>query len=182
MLFGSEMVDRALIARCLDGESGAWHELIMRYQGLIYSVARLYLKSAGAEDIFQEVCMELYRRLDTIHDVQSLPAWLITVTRRKCAGAVNHIVEFAEVEVDNLVVVDQSVAQIENRFWIEQSLVLLNDKERSLIHALYFDPAEPSYAEIASRLNIPVASIGPTRARCLEKLRKGWEGARDPTA
>lgn len=148
----------------------------MRYQALIYSIARLYFRPGSADDIFQEVCMELYRRLDTLHDVQSLPAWLITVTRRKCANAIGRTADFEEIEVDTLPVVDQRIPEIENRFWIERSLAVLSDRERSLIQALYFDSDQPSYAEIAARLGMPVASIGPTRARCLEKLRKGWEG------
>ena len=54
---------------------------------------------------------------------------------------------------------------------MHESLNRLGGRCRQLLLALYFDPAEPSYAEVAARLNMPVGSIGPTRARCLAKLK-----------
>lgn len=173
----SAKTERALVSRCLSGDADGWHELVLLYQSLIYSVARIHFRDPSlADDIFQDVCLELYRRLETIRDVQALPAWLITVTRRKSQQALDNSPEWSDVDADNIALMDQRVAAIEKRFWIEQALNQLSARDRRLIEALYFDPNQPSYEEIASRLNMPVASIGPTRARCLEKLRKHWEG------
>src|SRR5215475_5470025 len=81
-------LDSELIKSCLDGDQTAWSELIDRYQRLIYSVARKLSRSPeDAADVFQQVCLELYQRLADLRDVETLPAWLIIVTRRQ-AGAV----------------------------------------------------------------------------------------------
>src|SRR5262252_2935102 len=76
--------DHDLIQACLRQEQDGWKELIGRYQRLIYSVARSYCpKSEVTADIFQQVCLELYRSLHQLRDEQTLSAWLITVTRRR---------------------------------------------------------------------------------------------------
>jgi len=165
--------EQGLIARCLDGDDAAWRALVARYQSLVYSVIRLYFReSAAADDLFQEVCVELYRRLDTIRDLRALPAWLITVTRRKCGQAIGSASDWHAVEADTIAEVDKHIPAIERRFWIEQGMADLGPRDRMLIDALYLDPDQPSYEEIAKRLSMPVSSIGPTRARCLEKLRQ----------
>src|SRR6266496_324683 len=76
-----------LIERCLKGDQDAWAELIDRYQRLIYSVAHTLSESPDdAADVFQQVCLELYQRLHQLRDAETLPAWLITVTRRQVAA------------------------------------------------------------------------------------------------
>lgn len=172
-----EEIDTALVKRCLAGDSTAWETLVMRYQRLIYSVARAYFRNGIADDVFQDVCLELYRRLDTVRDVQSLPAWIITVTKRICGKALANISDWEDVDSESLANIDKKIPAIENRFWLEQVLDTLSNRDRDLIECLYLDPDQPSYAEIADKLDIPVASIGPTRARSLEKLRVQWEGS-----
>jgi len=171
--------DQALLARCLEGDRQAWERLIERYQRLIYSVARLHFRDpAGADDVFQEVCLELYRRLGNLRDPQALPAWLITVTRRKALRAIENRFDWTEAGAGRPPVSDQAVATLERRFWLEAAMNRLPARCRALVELLYFDPGEPSYAEIAARLDMPAASIGPTRARCLEKLRRFCEESR----
>src|SRR5205814_10703682 len=86
-LEGMASSDRELIASCLQGEQLAWTELIARYQRLIYSVARgLCPQPEDCADVFQRVCMELYQSLGRIRNDQTLPAWLITVTKRCSYG------------------------------------------------------------------------------------------------
>ncbi|MFN3236829.1 MAG: RNA polymerase sigma factor [Pseudomonadales bacterium] len=168
--------DRELVAKCLAGDESAWHKLIDRYQKLIYSVARIYFKSGAADDVFQDVCLELYKHLDSVRDIQSLPAWLITVTKRACQKAMNKINDWQDIEEANLSEVDKRITAIEQRFWLEQVIGILSDRDSQLIQALYLDPAQPSYEEISTQLNIPTSSIGPTRARILKKLREQWDG------
>src|SRR6266487_4563335 len=83
----SRKSDTDLVRQCLTGDQGAWSELIDRYQRLIYSVARtLSQSSEDAADVFQQVCLELYQRLPELRDAETLPAWLMTVTRRQAAA------------------------------------------------------------------------------------------------
>jgi RNA polymerase sigma factor (sigma-70 family) len=77
-------VDSELIERCLKGDQGAWEELIKRYQRLIYSVAYVLCPPGeDVSDIFQQVWLDVYQHLAELRSVEALPAWLMTVTRRR---------------------------------------------------------------------------------------------------
>ena len=76
--------DRNLVQRCIEGNQDAWKELVARYQRLIFSIAlRICRDSEVSADIMQQVCLELYQRLDEVRNLASLPGWVATVTRRK---------------------------------------------------------------------------------------------------
>jgi RNA polymerase sigma factor (sigma-70 family) len=165
-------VEDELISRCLDGDQTAWRELVQKYQRLVYSIARTVCPQPDdASDVFQQVWMELYRQLAQLRNVEALPAWLITVTKRK-AYSLNrskHATELLDEELSDL---SQTFTAIENEHAVERAVDQVPERCRRLIDLLYFRTDEPSYAEIAKVMAMPVSSIGPTRARCLEKLRK----------
>jgi RNA polymerase sigma factor (sigma-70 family) len=164
--------DNELIALCLNGDQAAWRDLIHRYQRLIYSVAHTFCpRPEDASDIFQQVWLELYQHLTDLGCVQALPAWLITVTRRKAHQSIRSRQGSDQLN-DEMPDVAQNLSAIENEHAIERALDQLSDRCRRLIDLLYFRVDEPSYVEIARVMEMPVPSIGPTRARCLEKLRK----------
>ncbi len=74
--------DRNLVQRCIEGNQDAWKELVARYQRLIFSIAlRICRDSEVSADIMQQVCLELYQRLDEVRNLPSLPGWVATVTR-----------------------------------------------------------------------------------------------------
>jgi RNA polymerase sigma factor (sigma-70 family) len=161
-----------LIERCLEGDQDAWAELIDRYQRLIYSVAHTLSETPDdAADIFQQVCLELYQRLHQLRDAETLPAWLITVTRRQALAVLKSRKVLVELNEEHPQTDDRILA-IENEYFVERALLDLPERCRMLIDLLYRHPSQPSYAEVADHLGIPVSSIGPTRARCLQKLRK----------
>jgi RNA polymerase sigma factor (sigma-70 family) len=167
--------DRDLIQSCLRGEQHAWTELIERYQRLIYSVARkLCPQPDDCSDVFQRVCLDLYQSLKQLRDDRTLPAWLITVTRRHSYASIRGKREDISIE-DYLAESDPQVETVEAEFLLERAVAELPERCENLIRLLYFDTTEPTYADVSQRLGIPVASIGPTRARCLEKLRKIFE-------
>lgn len=169
-------VDATLVASCLAGDQKAWVSLVSRYENLVYSVIRLHFRaSRAADDVFQDVWLEVYKNLHSVRDLQALPAWIITVTRRNCSKALSQT-DWSFIEAETLPEVDERLPAIENRFWLEKAMQDLSDRDRVLIHALYLDPDQPSYQEISTKLDIAVASIGPTRSRCLEKIRRKWVG------
>ena len=164
--------DRELIDSCLRGEQQAWADLIARYERLIYSVARkLSPRPDDCADVFQRVCLDLYQNLKQLRNDATLPAWLITVTKRRCYASLRGNREEISIE-DYVAESNPQVDAVESEFLLERAVAELPDRCESLIRLLYFDSQEPTYAEVSKRLGIPVASIGPTRARCLEKLRK----------
>jgi RNA polymerase sigma factor (sigma-70 family) len=165
-------IDKDLIERCIRGDQAAWRDLVVRYERLVYSVALTFCSHADdASDVFQQVWMELYQQLADLHHVEALPAWLITVTRRQAYKLVNSR-RGSEPLDEDLPDTKQQLAHIEREHALERALGQLPDRCRNLINLLYFTADEPSYADIANKLGMPVASIGPTRARCLDKLRK----------
>ena len=165
-------VDEALIERCIKGDQDAWQALIARYQRLVYSVAyTLCPNPEDVSDIFQQVWLELHQQLGDLRDVNALPAWLMTVTRRRAFTIIKSRHPSAPLDHE-LPDVSERLHRIENEHMLERALVQLSERCRKLIDLLYFDTKEPSYLEISQTMGMPEASIGPTRARCLDKLRK----------
>jgi len=167
--------DRDLIDACLRGEQDAWNELIARYQRLIYSIARkLCPQPEDAADVFQRVCLDLYQSLGSLRNDRTLPAWLITVAKRRSYAVLRETREIIPIE-EYVTEAKPEVEAVEKEFLLERAIGELPERCQSLLRLLYLDPHEPSYEEVSQRLGMPVASIGPTRARCLEKLRKLFE-------
>lgn len=165
-------VDTELIERCLKRDQTAWTELVHRYQRLVYSVAlALCPDRSDVSDVFQQVWMELYQHLADLRNVEALPAWLITVTRRRSYAVMNAKKGTSQLDEEMPEAADR-LSLVEKEHALERALSQLSDRCRRLIDLLYFDTKEPTYAEIAETMQMPEASIGPTRGRCLEKLRK----------
>jgi len=163
--------DTALVELCLGGDQAAWKELVCRYQRLVYSVAyRLCPAGEEVSDIFQQVWLEVYQDLRKLRNVDALPAWLITVTKRRVYALVRSGRAWEPLD-DEMPNAAEDIAAIEREHTLDRALEQLPERCRKLIQLLYFDSREPSYAEIADAMGMPEASVGPTRARCLEKLR-----------
>jgi len=168
----NEKSDGELIRDCLRGDQKSWYELIDKYQRLIYSVAHAFCQSREDEaDVFQQVCLHLYRRLPELRNREALPAWLITVTRRRIAAIYKSRKNFVPLDEQHPDAATQT-RWIENEHIVERAMLDLPERCRLLLDLLYRHPAKLSYAAIGKQLGMPVSSIGPTRARCLEKLRK----------
>lgn len=150
---------------------------------MIYTVClRSGLPEADAQDVFQDVSLLLVQHLASLRDHTRLSAWLISTTRReawRCAKRKRTVLsselplgmenlerqaEGPSPEVDCLA--------LEDRVLVRQGLALLPDRCRELLALLYFHDPPRSYAEIADCLDMPLGSIGPARARCLNKLLK----------
>jgi RNA polymerase sigma factor (sigma-70 family) len=178
--------DRQLIAACLEGDQSAWEALIARYQRLIYSIPiRARLTADDAADVFQSVCLKLYEKLSTLRDSEKISSWLITTTARETwrVSARNRRESvpsgpeydgkdaFDEIAAD-APLADQQRQTLEQQQIVRQSVEALPERCRNLLIMLFYEKDELSYVDIARRMKMPVPSVGPTRARCLEKLKK----------
>jgi len=162
--------DEELVRACLNGDQLAWAELIRSYQRLIYSVARVLCPDDGdADEIFQQVCLELYQRLADVRDVASLPRWLVIVTRRQSVTFLRNCRRTSNLEEQ--LPGESRLEAIEHLHAVERALEQMPERCRRLLTELYLSEDSSTYAGIAERMRIPIASIGPTRGRCLEKLR-----------
>ncbi len=172
--------DDALITACREGDIHAWNTLLDKYERLVFSIPLNYgLSREDAADIAQLTFTILMQSLDSLREDSHLAAWLATVARRhtwrlleqKKREQIGHAFDISE----NPLLADESqnrfTNQIEQIQWVHQGLTQLDEKCRQLLLALYFSAEKPAYTEIARQFNMRVGSIGPTRARCLEKLK-----------
>lgn len=168
--------DVDLIGACLEGNEQAWTILIERYGRLIYTIPlRFGLSKPVADEIFQETCLILLEKLDTLRDRQRIGSWLVTVTRRACiqrwrrkAADLVELPESHKAPDD----IENQVLRVEQQYLVQRALENLNPRCQHLLKWLFFDASSPSYDDIAEKLDIPKGSIGPTRSRCLDKLRQ----------
>jgi RNA polymerase sigma factor (sigma-70 family) len=186
---GPTVADRAaadrviadLVTRARNGDERAWRTLVERYAPLIWSICRKHRLSDGdAEDVGQGVWLHLVDQLDRVRDPAALPGWLVTTTRRECARVLRaaqgpqaswHVLDAESLPDERSATPDQELMAVERHAALREVLGDLPLCCQRLIVMLTADPPVP-YAEISARLDIAVGSIGPTRARCLDRLRR----------
>jgi len=176
--------DEALLAACQRGDQAAWNALVDRYSALIFSIPLKYgLSEQDAADVFQSVCMTLLEKMDAIRDPRGLPAWIMTTTTRQCwavlrqrnrevsvlSGADVVDVELADPDLPP----DEELVSLERQHLVRAAVAQLPANCRTLLDALFSESSHStSYQELAETLGVPVNSLGPTRARCLAKLKR----------
>lgn len=166
----------SLVERARDGDQAAWNQIVDRYATLVWSVCRRYnLAGSDAEDVAASVWLRLVERLGTIREPAALPGWIATTTRRECLQSLRKGSRQIPVEEDRFPD-EESAASDEWLLAQEQHIALrlgfaeLTEKCRRLLSMLFDDPPA-AYGEIATALGMTIGGIGPTRARCLDKLR-----------
>ena len=179
--------DEELLKACLRGEQAAWDALIDRYAALVYSIPLKFgFGEADAGDVFQSVCMTLLEKLGTIRAPRGLAAWIITTTSRQCIALARQqqrerarrassdvLQEGAAEPPDPELLPEEELVALERQHAVKTAVSQLQSPCRQLIEALFTDAAErQSYDQVARSLSIAPNSLGPTRARCLEKLRR----------
>jgi len=175
--------DKQLFEACRRGDEAAWEELVNRYQKLIYTIPRRAgLNADQAADVFQEVFTTLLRKLDHIDDPTRLHAWLVTTARRTTWRTIFKQQAFAlegeqdgDEELltsipDNAALPDDVLLKLEEQHRVRAALNELDERCQRLLKLLFYESEPRPYAEIAAALGTSEGSIGPTRARCLQKM------------
>jgi RNA polymerase sigma factor (sigma-70 family) len=171
----------ALVARARDGDKQAWDAIVERYAPLIWAICRKYrLDRPDADDVGQSVWLRLVDQLALIRDPAALPGWIATTTRRECGRVVGaarkrellgYAQDIADMPDPLPEAAEAEVLVAERNAALREGFRQLPRRCQELIGMLIADPPVP-YAEISGKLGIPVGSIGPTRARCLQRLRQ----------
>jgi RNA polymerase sigma factor (sigma-70 family) len=170
----------ALVTRAAGGDQGAWDELVERYAPLVWTIcARYRLSQHDIEDVGQTVWLLLVEQLDRLREPAALPGWLATTTSRECLRVVTAARKTQRVRsgLDDAVqfvddkVIDEEILLAERNAGLRAAFAELPPQCQRLLSMLMNDPPVP-YAEIHASLGIPVGSIGPQRARCLERMRR----------
>lgn len=171
------------IARLRRGDDKAWKAFMSDQGRVILLVARrMGLGPEERDEVFQNTCLSVLRFLDGLKKPEKLNSWVYTIAHRHALDAKkgrgrssgwgespgNHpLDEFPDAGPDDLEVLER----VERVDQLHRAMEALPEGCRGLLTALYLDPSRPSYEEISRRSGMPVGSIGPTRARCLNKLR-----------
>jgi RNA polymerase sigma factor (sigma-70 family) len=179
-LIESDLVETVLAAQ--RGDGAAWSVLISRYTPLVDSITRRYrLSPSDAEDVSQLVWFRLFDNLNRLRDSRALPGWISTTTRNEAVRLLASGRRVRPMDPTVLVMLDVRCAddghgpdgellRAERDRAILDGLAELSPDHRKLLILLHAEP-RTSYQQISRALGIPTGSIGPTRARCLEKLK-----------
>jgi RNA polymerase sigma factor (sigma-70 family) len=170
-----------LVARARNGDKQAWDALVERYAPLIWSICRRHgLGDADADDVGQNVWLKLAGQLEKIRIPAALPGWLATTTRRECGRILRAApgsrdtgqAPAAEtIPDDDARTAEDELLAAERHAALREAFADLPPCCQQLIALLTENPP-PSYAQISARLGLPAGSIGPSRGRCLDKLRR----------
>ena len=171
-----------LVRAAAAGDQRAWDGLVERYAALVWSVARAHrLSDEAAADVSQVTWLRLVEHLDRIRNVEGLGSWLATTARHESLRAIRRAGrQLPSGEGADLELVDDAPPPAARLLERERDQVLwqaferLPERCRRLLRLLTADPP-PAYDEISAALDMPIGSIGPTRGRCLENLRRQAE-------
>jgi RNA polymerase sigma factor (sigma-70 family) len=174
----------ALVAAAAAGEPLAWNQLIDRYAVLIRSVCRAHrLGDADADDVAQLTWLRAVEHIGRLRDPHRFGAWLGTTARHECLAILRGRKRVAPTadEISQPLFAghadeDETELAAERRDAVRRALGALPPRQRTLLRLLHSD-SEPSYEAIGSALGMPVGSIGPTRGRALERVRRELQHA-----
>jgi RNA polymerase sigma factor (sigma-70 family) len=176
-----DTVDVGLLVRqATAGDRGAWERLVDQYSRLIWAMTRDFrLAESDAADVVQATWLRLLEHIDRIEYPERIGGWLATTARHEClrhlaAGKKVMLMHDEDAALSDAAShqpdVDERLLADERAQEVREALTMLPGRWQQLLELLMADPPA-SYAEISDQLGLPVGSIGPTRGRCLERLR-----------
>jgi RNA polymerase sigma factor (sigma-70 family) len=186
--FPSGDEDAALVARCRNGESAAWAALVRRHQRLVYAIVmRVGLDEHAAADVFQTVFARLVQHLPRIAEPERLQGWIAVTAKREALLQLRRsrrTVSMTRTDdgddsasdwdfADDAPLPGDALSDLQQLAHLRTALDRLDERSRTLLLLLFrADDEKIPYDEVARQMGMSVGSIGPTRARCLEKLRR----------
>jgi|SRR5215203_2756242 len=184
-----ERSDAELVRACRRGEPSAWDDLVARYQRLIYAIPRRAgLTDEQAADVFQEVFLTLFEKLEDIKQPEKIRSWIVTTAKFKTWATVRaskglyspETEEEMELEMANLAdtspLADEMLIELEQQHLIRAALAKLEERCQKILSMLYLSADSSSYSDVAAVIGVGETSISPLRSRCLKKLEKLLSG------
>jgi RNA polymerase sigma factor (sigma-70 family) len=173
-----------LVRAAAAGNELAWERLVHEFAGLLWAVTRSHrLTDADAADVAQATWVRLVEHLHRLNKPGRVGAWLATTARRECLRVLREgqrqVLFGADPPEDRAIEsapdTELMIAERDGALW--RAFSRLQPSDQALLRLLMADPC-PAYEEISAALGMPIGSIGPTRARALERLRReldSWE-------
>jgi len=179
----AEWSDTRLVKACLAGNEEAWSLLIDKYKALIFSIPVKYgLSQQEAADVFQATCTELLVRLPELREPRALPKWLMQVAHHESYRWKRHNQRVVSRDGDTDLpepatppIAEDIVQQTQEEQMLREAMASLTPQCRRLVELLFFETPSRPYAEVAAELGLAVGSIGFTRQKCLDRLRRQLE-------
>ena len=173
--------DAGDLVRGRTGDQDAWRALVSRFAALVWAVTRSFgLGSSDAADVSQVTWLRLVEHLDALHDPDRVGAWLATTAKRECLAVLRRrgrsAVPASDDEVFERLAADvpspvKGLVAAERAVVLWTALTVLSERCQRLLRMLMTEPPPP-YDAVSAALDMPIGSIGPTRARCLAHLRR----------
>jgi RNA polymerase sigma factor (sigma-70 family) len=161
-----------------DGDQEAWNAIVERFSGLLWATCRAHrLGSADSSEVVQTTWLRLVEQLDRVREPERLGGWLATTARNECLRLIRrHGRELVTGDLDSFESsrsdeLDRGVLAAERDLALWRAFGKLGERCQALLRLLMADVA-PSYDDVSAALDMPVGAIGPTRRRCLERLRR----------
>lgn len=187
-LAARQIEDAALVVRCRNGDAAAWPALVKRFQRLVHAIVmRSGLDDQTAADVFQTVFERLLAHLPGLQQPERIQAWIVTTAKRETL----HVRRLGQRTVsmtraddapglgiedtlaDDTPLTEDVLDNLQQLDILRQGMDRLDERCRELLKLVFRDEDEHlPYDEVARRLTMPPGSIGPTRARCIDKLRR----------
>jgi RNA polymerase sigma factor (sigma-70 family) len=172
--------DVRLVKECLAGREEAWSALIEKYKALIYSIPVKYgLPPHEAAEVFQGTCVELLTRLPELRKPRALPKWLMQVAHHQCyrwkrqqQRVVSRDADETLPEPTTPAMAESLVQQTQEEQMLREAMEKLTPQCRRLVELLFLETPPRPYTEVASELGLAPGSIGFTRQKCIERLRR----------
>jgi len=168
-----------LVQRAADGDGWAWRHLVDQYGRLIWAMTRDFKLAEGdASDVVQATWLRLIENIHRLECPERVGSWLAATARHECLRNLSArkkiVLATDDTPLDGVALnepaIDERLLAEERAQTVREALSRLPRRSQRLLELLMADPP-PSYAEISDQLGLPIGSIGPTRGRCLEKLR-----------
>jgi RNA polymerase sigma factor (sigma-70 family) len=172
--------DARLVKECLTGNEEAWSALIEKYKALIYSIPVKYgLPREDASDVFQATCLELLVRLPDLRKPRALAKWLMQVAHHECyrckrlqRRTISRDAEPGLPEPQIPAIAESLIQQTNEEQILREAIRQLTPQCRHLVKLLFFETPPRPYAEVARELGLARGSIGFTREKCIDRLRR----------
>jgi RNA polymerase sigma factor (sigma-70 family) len=170
--------DAELVSRCMDGDEDAWAALVRSNGPIVWTIARRAgLSEDDCADVYQTTWRIAVESLPRLRDTTRFAAWIartahfqsMRTLRSMCAT--RRTLQRIEPKDAHEELPDAELESLEHRRLVAAGMERIGARCAALLRALYYDEPTPEYAAIASRLSMPIGSIGPTRARCLARLK-----------
>ncbi len=180
-----ERTDAELFIECKNGSKKAWEALIRRFQRLIYTIPRRAgLGEDQAADVFQVVFSRAFENLHLISQPERIQAWLVTTAKRETLAMLRQSQRTVSISAndddvdskpfdieDESPLPDETLEQLQLQRQLRAAVEQLDPKSQDFVKLVFLQDEPLPYSEVAQRLGISEGSIGPTRTRCMEKLR-----------